>query len=113
MHNVDHLIFHKCMLCHAPSPWEQNAVLQDYSIIDGTGWWHQMVERSSIAQGATGFAQERVSGTIGQCVEFRASGKSGDWGQKPQRRLIARVPRDQRASGKTEGRRDYVPLASR
>ena len=44
-HYVDHLIFHGCMLGHAPPFGEENALLQEQSCIVGaTGWCRRMVE---------------------------------------------------------------------
>ncbi len=45
VHDVDHLIFHGRMLCHAPSFGEQNELLQEqYCIVGATGWFHRMEE---------------------------------------------------------------------
>ena len=38
VHDVDHLIFHGRMLCHAPPIGEENALLQEqYCIVGATG----------------------------------------------------------------------------
>jgi hypothetical protein len=39
MQHVDHLIFHGCVLCHAPPIGEQSELLQEqYCIVGATGW---------------------------------------------------------------------------
>ena len=43
--DVDHLIFHGRMLCHAPPFGEQNELLQEqYCIVGATGWFRVKAE---------------------------------------------------------------------
>jgi hypothetical protein len=59
----------------------------------------------SLAQGLTRTEHDGEGGTIRQAEEFRVSDTQGACGQIPQRRSSDRIPRDTRASTKTDGRR--------
>lgn len=76
---------------------------------DGVSGWRA---KSSAGQGVTDVKQEEEGGTIQQVEEFRASDRSGDCCQIPQRRLQCSVSLAKPAGRNINGGRDYVSLLS-
>ena len=79
VHNVDYLIFHDRMLCHASPSWTQNALLEETECIVGAaGWYYPVGSGTRLGRhGSTGLEQKDRNDTTWQVEEFRARNKWG------------------------------------